>query len=497
MKCAFRISLLLTTLAAVVCEAQISRFEHIIVVVQENRTPDNLFHALCDNNPCSTNPDNTQYDIQIKGWLNGSGTTDPTPAKINNGYDLNHSHPGWLAECNLPPTGCNQTNHLPTSCAMNGASCTSPAGHPNGAYIYVDNSTGTIAPYITLATSYGWANYMFQTNQGPSFPAHQFLFGGSSALSYTDDAAHRFLAGNYAAGKPVGNPTAAGCVAQDGENLPIVDGTGKMSTYTINHSTNTVTCIPLQSNGGRNTMADLLESVGMDWRYYSTTYGMPGSTYADGDIWTAPNALLDICMPDANNHYACAGSRWNKHVVLTPATVLSDMANCNLAPVSWVIPKGGNSDHPGGSTGGPAWVASIYNQLDPTKFTCGYWNNTAIVVTWDDFGGFYDHEPPPITDSYELGFRVPLLFISAYTQAQYIDNTKYHDFGSILRFIENNFSLPGGEGALGFADKRAKTDLSTFYNLSNPARKFVGVAAPRTAEDFINDKTPSGPVDDD
>jgi hypothetical protein len=59
---------------------------------------------------------------------------------------------------------------------------------PNPQFKYVDNSTGILNPYLTLATQCGWANFMFQTNQGPSLPAHQFIFGGTSAPSRADDA---------------------------------------------------------------------------------------------------------------------------------------------------------------------------------------------------------------------------------------------------------------------------------------------------------------------
>src|SRR5579859_8266254 len=61
---------------------------------------------------------------------------------------------------------------------------------------FVDNSTGILNPYLELATQYGWANYMFQTNQGPSFPAHQFLFGGTSAPSAADYAAGIYASEN-------------------------------------------------------------------------------------------------------------------------------------------------------------------------------------------------------------------------------------------------------------------------------------------------------------
>jgi hypothetical protein len=92
-------------------------------------------------------------------------------------------------------------------------------------------------------------------------------------------------------------------------------------------------------------------------------------------------------------------------------------------------------------------VASVVNSLG-TSTNCdggaGYWLDTAILVTWDDWGGFYDHEPPPILSQpqgdYQYGFRVPLVVISARTPAGYVSNN-HHDFGSILRFIEGNFGI--------------------------------------------------------
>jgi phospholipase C len=70
-----------------------------------------------------------------------------------------------------------------------------------------------------------------------------------------------------------------------------------------------------------------------------------------------------------------------------------------------------------------------------------YWNSTAIILTWDEYGGFYDHVAPPQIDKYGLGFRVPAIIISPYAKAGYIDHTQY-SFGSILKFIEWRFNLP-------------------------------------------------------
>lgn len=119
----------------------------------------------------------------------------------------------------------------------------------------------------------------------------------------------------------------------------------------------------------------------------------------------------------------------------------------------------------------------------------GYWNNTAIVVTWDDWGGWYDHEaptilPPPFGD-YQYGFRVPFIFVSAYTQPGYINNDRL-DFGSILRFLERNFNLP--DKGLMFADKRASTDLTGFYDFTRTPRPFQQVSAQRSASFFLKDK---------
>jgi phospholipase C len=151
--------------------------------------------------------------------------------------------------------------------------------------------------------------------------------------------------------------------------------------------------------------------------------------------------------------------------------------------------------------GGPSWVASIVNTLgNNPRCTNGeiYWKNTAIILTWDDWGGWYDHELPTILPlpqgDYQNGFRVPLIFVSAYTQPGLIDNQR-HDFGSVLRFIEHNFGIT--EGALNFADARAATDLTSFYHLNRLPRHFVTITAPKGAEYFIHDKTPLTDPDDD
>src|SRR5262249_32851690 len=128
-----------------------------------------------------------------------------------------------------------------------------------------------------------------------------------------------------------------------------------------------------------------------------------------------------------------------------------------------------------------------------------YWANTAIIITWDDWGGWYDHVPPPkiIDDGkswgsgYVYGFRVPLIVVSPYAKAGYVSH-KTHDFGSILKFIEENFSL----GSLGYADDRAD-DLSDCFDLNQAPITFRTINAQRNAADFLSDTGPKTDPDDD
>jgi hypothetical protein len=94
---------------------------------------------------------------------------------------ISYAHSAFVAQCNADPvTG---------ACQMDGAANVYCSGTcPQKAqFRFVNNANHVVDPYLQLATQYGWANYMFQTNQGPSFPAHQFLFGGTSAPSAATD----------------------------------------------------------------------------------------------------------------------------------------------------------------------------------------------------------------------------------------------------------------------------------------------------------------------
>lgn len=456
--------------------AQLPSFQHVVLVIQENRTPDNLFQGLCGaNRTLCPSP----YNLQDYGTDSLGNQVPLNQTALGSAFDPDHGHLAFVEMCDLDTT----TN----KCRMDGL----PSNQCNigkCSFEYVNPTD--VAPYVTLAQQYGWANFMFQTNQGPSAPAHQFLFAGTSAPNSAADAAATFVSENPS------SSDVGGCLARlDAVYNLISPSTAPKEFQMVNSPLGTF-CY------SHPTLASLLDGHNppLSWKYYN-----PGVK----SIWTAPNWIQQICQPNSA-HTECKGTEWSNSLDMKPAHILADIAACHLSDVVWVIPAGQNSDHPGpgGTTGGPSWVASIVNQIGESGCTdkingklYSYWQDTAIIVTWDDWGGWYDHEPPTLLSvpqqgqgDYQYGFRVPLLFVSAYTPAAHVSNARL-DFGSILRFVEHNFNL--GEGALGYADQRATNNLSDFFSFSNTPRKFKVISAPLGPQFFLNDTRPMTPPDTD
>ena len=170
---------------------------------------------------------------------------------------------------------------------------------------------------------------------------------------------------------------------------------------------------------------DELDSRGISWKYYAGI--AKGGNFRDID---AMNPLPAFASFQNNS------SRLQN---LAPSNVfIRDVRNGTLPSVSWVMPIGSRDEEgPGSITAGEHYVTSTINTIMQSK----YWNSTAIFVTWDDWGGSYDHVAPPQVDSLGLGFRVPCLVISPYAKQGFVDHTQT-DFTSILKFIETDYSLP-------------------------------------------------------
>jgi phospholipase C len=433
--------------------------QHVVIIFQENRTTDNLFQ-----DPVLVS---RGADIATSG-LNSAGETIPLTS-INLGtvgpnpqnYDLSHAHSAFVA--------------MYDGGRMDGAdriTCTPkvycpPAAHPHPQYHYVIQTD--VAPYFAMAEQYTFGDRMFQTNEGPSFPAHQFIFAGTSAPSATSPL---FAAEN----PPASEPGSVGCIAPAGVTVAMIDAAGSETDQPPQYP-----CFE------HPTLSDLLDSKGLSWRYYAP---------APGSIWTAPDAIEHICQQQTvNSVLTCLGSLWTHNVSIPQTNVLNDIASGQLANVSWVIPTASDSDHSYLSDGsGPSWVASIVNAIGNSA----YWSNTAIIITWDDWGGWYDHVAPKVVDDgsswgsgYTYGFRVPLIVVSPYAKAAYISHVT-HDFGSILKYVETAFGLP----SLDYADARAD-DLADCFDLTQKPISYHSIAAPLGASYFLNDKRPPTPPDDD
>ena len=166
-----------------------------------------------------------------------------------------------------------------------------------------------------------------------------------------------------------------------------------------------------------------------------------------------------------------------------------DVSAGRLASVSWVIPDGVNSDHSGFAKHdeGPSWVAQVVNAVGESK----YWNSTAIVILWDDWGGWYDHVPPPQLDYTGLGFRVPMLVVSPWARHGVVSHTQY-EFGSVIKFVEDVWSLP----SLGTSDVRA-TSIEDVFDFTQTPSKFTPITA-KYPKLFFEHQAPSNePPDDD
>jgi phospholipase C len=135
---------------------------------------------------------------------------------------------------------------------------------------------------------------------------------------------------------------------------------------------------------------------------------------------------------------------------------------------------------------GPAWVGNVVNAIGESA----YWKSTAIVVVWDDWGGFYDHVAPQQVGFGGLGFRVPMIVISAYSR-RHVSHTQY-EFGSIVRFIEDRWHL----GRLGTSDVRA-TSIADCFDFTHPPREFVPVPVTRSRRYFFNRPPSTKPIDTD
>jgi phospholipase C len=409
-----------------------SLIQHVVVIVQENRSVDNLFNGF-------PGADTVQSGYDSKGNLHTL-----QPVSMSAECDPSHKHGAFVAEFrNGAMNGWNKES----------ISCATGATLPDGVFAFVPQSE-TVA-YWSMASNYGLADEVLQTNEGPSFPAHQYLIAGQSG-GHGSDAPWAFSEnGPGASSSKLEYPGSDSSNTADSEK-------GFGSTYCGAPAKTTVVQIDLSTKypgvegnpaypcKDYQTIFDLATNAGLSWAYYS---------HSSSSLWSGPDAVAHL--------WANPSTR----AIVPETNVLSDISAHRLANVVFVTPSGANSDHPHhvyvDPKSGPNWVSSIVDAIGNDPY---YWSNTTILITWDDWGGWFDHVVPthPFTnDPYEYGFRVPLVVVSPYVKAGIVDHTA-RNFDSVLTYIESTFGLP----SLGMQDSQTD-DLGSMFDYSQSPLPFI------------------------
>jgi phospholipase C len=401
-------------------------FKHIVILIQENRTFDNLFATF-------PGADGTRFGKTHNGKILLRAADLESQISPDNGYN------GWVRDWNK-----GKMNHFDLV----------PIGRVPGTFVYQYVHPNQIAPYWDLAKQYVLSDHMFQTQGSGSFTAHQDLIRGDTAINATYNLID-FPSGG--ASQPWG------CDANPGTTTSVVTADNKYSS-----GIGPFPCLTYA------TLRDLLDPKGISWRYYAPTVG--GSF--GGNLWNAFDAIKAVRY----------GPEWTTNEANPETRVFTDISRDSLPSVAWVIPDFQNSDHPGdNSDTGPSWVAQVVNAIGKSPA----WKTTAIVIVWDDWGGWYDHVPPPGPHHYGgLGFRVPAIVVSPYSRPGYVSHNDY-EFGSIIKFVEENWQLP----SLGTTDKTSASFVKDFFNFTEQPRNFVPIGAKYSRSFFLHQPPSNQPVD--
>ncbi len=373
--------------------------KHVIIVVMENRSFDNMFNGFPGANTAQYGKTHTGADVPL------------TASPYYGQCDPDHSHDAWLTE--YDGGKMDGFDLVPAGCEVGTASADFPYG-------YLPRTA--VQPYWDLASEFSLADDMFASQRGPSYPGHLYLVAGSSGNQIDDPSGGSGI-----------ESLVWGCDSAPGTTVETLNNQGDDIAPEF-------PCLQIP------TLGDSLDKKGISWAYYSNNL--------DYDL-TGEKTELSTMPYDAIEHIRY-GPDWQKNMRSTSiGQEFEAIEDGTLPTVSWFNPPLIASDHPQDTTNfGPDYNALLADTLMQSP----YWNDTAILLTWDDPGGWYDHVKPPHLDGDGLGFRVPLLVISKYAKRGYVSHVR-HEYGSILKFVEENFGLP----SLGTTDKRAD-DLGDMFD---------------------------------
>jgi phospholipase C len=429
--------------------------KHIFVIVQENRSLNNLFMGFPNAN------------TQSFGGTSFGTIQQLQSVSLKNTQDIDHR---WIdavtAYANGTMTGFNE-EYL-QDCGSGSPSCPTAGPFP---YAYVPKSE--TKPYWDIANSWILADNFFPTELGPSFTAHLNIIATTTEIS-PNKAIVDF---------PDPIQATWGC-----------DDYSSTVTYTLTPTQTPKPNGPFPCFNQFHTVADLLDNATtasgvaspVPWRYYAPALNQSGS------MWSAFSAIKKVYKK----------KDWAN--VISPQTkVLTDIPNGNLDNVGvvWVVPDSKDSDHAGsGSDSGPSWVANVVNTIGASKL----WRSSVVVILWDDWGGWYDPVAPQQLDFRGLGLRTPMLILSPYaiegsgSNLGYIATQRFEP-GSIVRFMEQVWGLKSleslnqyysGYNSLHYTDLRSDS-IGVTVNMSQYPRPFGTPIPTKYGSYYFLSETPS------
>ncbi|MBV9056116.1 MAG: hypothetical protein JO351_05710 [Candidatus Eremiobacteraeota bacterium] len=440
--------------------------QHVVVISMENRTVDDLFAGYYGQAWHGYGGGRWQ-DRKNMDLYNPRSLPTLQPNGLSAHFSLNHDHEtGWR------PESAGHWKQEPIICRD------PPCPRTDTPFSYVPTADTSI--YAFLVQNWAFANNVLQANEGPSFVAHQYLIAGQSggiagsrSSPYAEAENPKQTSGCYPPGHHIASINMSLPVPSSG---PLDDG------HPIS------TCEEYQ-----NTILDEIRAAQRgraleDWQYIA---------YSDTSIWAAPlgvQHLWDQYNGDANKAkepFAVDPDAFNFVRNLNRHTRRAQSPIRPFASLTYITPCEHESDHPelSLSDDGPQWLAWVINAIGESA----YWPTTTIIVTWDDWGGFFDHVPsvprvvrPPRNkydnpnDPNEWGFRVPFIVISPYVKARgYVSNRMrsgfaYRSQSVILQYVEATFGLP----ALGTDDYQngQRDGLRDVFDFSQSPLPYLPIA---------------------
>jgi phospholipase C len=364
-----------------------SHIKHIVFLIKENRSFDHMFGLF-------------------------PGADGATEGQTCDGSTV----PLRRAKSNLIGPGHSFINGLT---AVNGGAMNCFDKLPFGAELesYVQYHREDIPNYWSLAQHYLLADKFFSSTYGPTGIEHIF-----TVAAQTDrfvDHERETPPGQFGTGMPreyCEDP------AEWMYSFPKLDDEETQQTFGDEYAAEKIAAVQgrfIERTACTNVpvLPDELAAAGISWRYY-----------------LGSNAYVKT--PKLIRHWRY-GPEWAG--VTSDERFATDVAAGNLPAVSWLVPDTRESEHPGGGgmCQGENWTVRMLNMLQRSP----EWDSTAVVLTWDDFGGFYDHVPPPHVDIYGMGPRVPMLLISPWARGGTISH-RTMEFSSVLKLIETMWGLP-------------------------------------------------------